>query len=237
MLINPFRLKRSFCLFSLVLSTLIATSQAFAQGRQPVPDPIPGLSAAVQLCSQMRDDDEAANCIGTESTANWFTATAMKICAKGTWDSDKNNCLTRIKDLWLLDGEVQTCASQTFFDDQLECLSQVSRKFPYITHIKADPMPGLNAAAQFCQQFFFDNDKNTCVQTTGSAQFFSVEALQICNKVFTDDRKLNCLMLIKNKVITAPEASVCLNRFTDDDKVNCLQSHQRFYKPPRNRHP
>lgn len=231
-------LQSVFILTLTFATTLAGLAQAHAQ-RPPVnsPDPIPGLKAAVQVCAQMRDDDEAANCIGIESTANWFTSSAMQICNKGTWDKDKNECLTAIKDLWLLDGEVQTCSSQTFFDDQLQCLTQVTRKFPYITTIKADPMPGLNAAANFCQQFFFDNDKNSCVQTTGSAEYFSVDALQICNKLFTDDQKLNCLLAIKNKVIATNEASVCMNRFTDSDRMNCVQAHQRYYKAPRRRHP
>lgn len=223
-----------FFLSGLIVANLTIGSIATAT---PTPDPIAGLSAAVGLCAQMRDDEAAINCIATESTANWFTTSAMQICSQGTWDSDKNQCLLQIKDLWLLDGEVSTCNSQTFFDDKLACLANVTRKFPYITTIKADPMPGLNAAAQFCQQFFFANDKNTCVQITGSAQHFSVDALPVCNRLFTDEQKLNCLSAIKNKVIANSEANVCAGLFTDDYRLQCLQAHQRFYKAPRRHRP
>jgi hypothetical protein len=212
----------------------LATS-VHAQNR--VPDPIPGLYAAVQSCAKMSDDPEAIKCIQIESSANWFTAEAVSVCNEGTWDREKNQCLESIKDKWIQPSEAQTCQSQTFFSDKAQCLALITRVFPYRTTLKADPAPGLDEAGRFCQSFFFDQDKNNCIRLTGSAQYFSVHALGLCKSLFTDSEKLNCLEAIKNKVITEPENGVCASLFTDQYKQQCLKSHQRFYKTPRRPRP
>nr|BFD65623.1 hypothetical protein HAGR004_06450 [Bdellovibrio sp. HAGR004] len=195
----------------------------------PVPDPVPGVMAALQFCTQIEDDTVIPACVRIESSANWFTKEALPICMQQSFDEDRVRCLRGIQNSHIRVEEVQVCESLTFDDEKARCLAEINRPFPYRTRLKVDPTPGLQAASRLCQSFFTDEDKRRCLRELTAAELFTVDAVGFCADRFSDDEKIQCLAILRNKFIVADEVRICEKVFTDEGKLSCLQGVERKY--------
>ncbi|UXR64908.1 hypothetical protein EZJ49_01415 [Bdellovibrio bacteriovorus] len=195
----------------------------------PFPDPVPGLMAALQFCTQIEDETVIPACVQIESSANWFTKEALPICRQQNFDEDRVRCLRGIHNSDIRVEEVQVCESLTFDDEKACCLAEIHRPFPYRTRLKVDPTPGLQAASRLCQSFFADDDKRRCLKELSAAELFTVESVGFCASRFSDDEKIQCLGLLRNKFIVADEVRICEKVFTDEGKLSCLQGVERKY--------
>lgn len=196
----------------------------------PVPDPIPGLQAALQFCLTIEDDREIPRCVRLESGANWVTREALPICQLQDFDDQRVQCLAGIVDKDIRPQEVRVCESLTFNDEKARCLAEINRPFLYRTRLKVDPRPGLDAASRLCQSFFFDEDKRRCLAQMTSAELFTVEAVEFCGSRFSDDDKISCLGRLRNRFIVRDEVSLCLRVFTDEGQLACLEGVVRKYQ-------
>lgn len=196
----------------------------------PVPDPVPGLQAALQFCMGIEDESEIPRCVWLESSANWVTREALPICRNQSFDSDRINCLAGIVNREIRPEEVAVCESLTFDDEKAQCLAQIPRLFPYRTRLKVDPRPGLQAVSRLCQSFFHDDDKRRCLNELSSAELFTVEAAGFCAGLFSDDEKIQCLGKLRNKFIVREEVLMCDRVFDDAGKLSCLEGVQRKYQ-------
>lgn len=220
----------------LCLVTLLGFIVSSAMANPPpgrFPDPIPGLKAALQFCSQIQDDKMLINCIRIESGANWLTAEALPICSMQTFDTDRVKCLQGIIDNHIRPEEVEVCESLTFNDQKAQCLKDIARPFPYKTRFKVDPQPGRDEAATFCKSFFFDKDKKSCLNILSSADLITVEAVRFCQNQFSDRDKLDCMDRTKNRFIVPEEVLMCESVFSNSAKLTCLEGVQRKYQKIR----
>lgn len=195
----------------------------------PIPDPVPGLMAALQFCTYIEDESVIPACIRAESSANWFTKEALPICMQQSFDEDRVRCLQSIQNSDIRVEEVQVCESLTFDDEKARCLADIQRPFPYRTRLKVDPTPGMRAASRLCQSFFADEDKRRCLHEMSAAELFTVDSVGFCADRFSDDEKIQCLGLLRNKFIVADEVKICDKVFTDEGKLSCLQGVERKY--------
>ncbi|WP_374034788.1 hypothetical protein ACES2I_02575 [Bdellovibrio bacteriovorus] len=196
----------------------------------PIPDPIPGLQAALQFCVAIADDSEIPQCVRLESAANWVAKEALQICRNQNFDSDRVNCLAGIVNRDIRPGEVAVCESLTFDDEKARCLAAINRPFPYRTRLKVDPRPGLQAASHLCQSFFYDDDKRRCLNEMSAAELFTVEAVAFCADRFSDDEKIQCLGRMRNRFVVREEVLMCERVFDDGGKLSCLEGVQRKYQ-------
>ena len=198
-----------------------------------IPDPIPGLKAALQFCGQIKDDEAMKACVQLESGANWITPEALPICSIQSFDDDRINCFKGIVDRQIRPEEVDVCKSMTFNDEKAQCLAEINRPFPYKTKLKIDPQPGRDEAAQLCKTFFFDQDKKTCLAILSGADLLTVDGVRFCKKQFSDHDKLGCLERLKNHFIVPEEVTLCGTVFTSEAQVQCLEGVQRKYQKIR----
>jgi hypothetical protein len=198
-----------------------------------LPDPVPGLKAALQFCSQIRDDKMVAICIQLESSANWITAEALPICSMQTFDDNRISCLRGILDNQIRSDEVAVCESLAFGDQKSRCLTEIARPYPFKTKFKVDPKPGRDELSAFCTTLFFEKDKKTCLNILSSADLLTVESVRFCQVQFSDSAKLNCLEKLKNRLIVREEVAICDSVFSTSGKVNCLEGVQRKYQKVR----
>lgn len=217
---------RWFTLCTAVLLSLSAHAQR-------VPDPIPGLQAALQFCTNLWDTDTIAPCVRLESGANWVTREALPICAQQNFDDEKVACLGGIIDSEIRPEEVRVCESLTFNDEKARCLANIRRPFPYRTRLKVDPQPGRDEAARLCQSFFFDDDKKRCLNEMTLADLLTVDAVRFCASLFVDNDKIQCLGRLKDRMILSEEVSLCKKVFTDEEQLKCLEGVKRKYKKTR----
>lgn len=205
---------------------LLLSVESFAQR---IPDPIPGLQAALQFCMTIQDDDSIAQCVTLESAANWVTPEALPICRNQNFDTDRISCLRGIVNIQIRPEEVRVCESLNFNDEKAQCLADIRRPFPYRTRIKVDPQPGRDEVANLCRSFFSDDDKKKCLSEMTQADLFTVDAVRFCSEQFTDDDKIQCLGQLKNHFIVREEVILCKRIFNDDQKISCLSGVQRKY--------
>jgi hypothetical protein len=92
-------------------------------------DPQPGRDRASELCRSFFSDDDKRQCLQISSLANLYTVDSVHFCSKRFLDSEKLDCLQRLRDRFITKEEVQAC-SKVFLDDpKLRCLQGVNRKF------------------------------------------------------------------------------------------------------------
>jgi hypothetical protein len=214
----------------LFITLLIAAVETHAQR---VPNPIPGLQAALQFCMGIRDDAMITECVRLESGANWVTPEALPICSNQNFDEDRISCLRGIVNIQIRPEEVRVCDSLTFDDEKAKCLAEIRRPFPYRTRIKVDPVPGRDQAANLCSSFFSDDDKKRCLMEMTRADLLTVDAVRFCSEQFSDDDKIQCLGRLKDHFIVAEEVSLCKKVFTDEGQLGCLSGVQRKYVKTR----
>lgn len=209
------------------LLVILFQIQAFAQR---VPDPIPGLEAALQFCNLIQSDDMIIKCVALESGANWVTREALPVCENQNFDNERVSCLEGIINSDIRPQEARICESLNFPSEQAKCLRNIRRPFPYTTRIKVDPQPGLDAASDFCQSFFFDSDKKKCLNEMVQADLITVSVVDFCRAQFSDQNKIKCLGRLKNRLIVNDEVLLCQKVFTDERQTRCLESVQRKYR-------
>lgn len=209
------------------LITVFFQIQAFSQR---TPDPIPGLQAALRFCNLIQSDDIIIKCIALESGANWVTREALPVCENQNFDNERVSCLEGIINSDIRPQEARICESLNFPSEQAKCLREIRRPFPYVTRIKVDPQPGLDAAATFCQSFFFDNDKKKCLNEMVQADLITTAVVEFCSRQFTDQNKIICLGRLKNRFVIDDEVLLCQKVFTDERQIKCLEGVQRKYK-------
>ncbi len=213
----------------LVLSFLALFSTSLAKAI-PVPNPIPGLQAALQFCLAIEDVREIPYCVRLESSANWVSRDALPICALQSLDEERVRCLAGIVNKEIYPDEVQICDSLTFANEKARCLGKISRPFPYRTRIKVDPRPGLEAATLLCQSFSYDEDKRRCQALVAEAELFTVEAVQFCGELFSDQDRISCLGRLSNRFIVRDEVTLCQKVSMQEEQMFCLEEVQRKYK-------
>ncbi|WP_374031958.1 hypothetical protein [Bdellovibrio bacteriovorus] len=214
---------KQMVLFALMLVSVPAYSI-------PIPDPVPGLQAALQFCASIEDDNEIPRCVRLESGANWVSKEALPICRHQNFDSERVNCLAGVVNRDIRPEEVDVCESLTFDDEKARCLADIQRPFPYRTRLKVDARPGLQAASRLCQSFFYDEDKRRCLNEMSAAELFTAEAVGFCADRFSDDEKIQCLGKLRNKFIVREEVLMCDRVFDDAGKLSCLEGVQRKYR-------
>lgn len=213
--------------FFIFLLIILFQDQAFSQR---FPDPIPGLQAALQFCNIIQSDDMIIKCVALESGANWITREALPICEDQNFDNERVSCLEGIINSDIRPQEARICESLNFQSEQAKCLRNIRRPFPYITRIKVDPQPGLDATSNFCQSFFFDSDKKKCLDEMVQADLITISAVDFCRGQFSDQNKIKCLGRLKNRLIFDEEVLLCQKVFTDERQIRCLESVQRKYR-------
>ncbi len=100
--------------------------------------------------------------------------------------------------------------------------AHAQKKFP-------DPLPGLEAALQFCLQIRDDVSIGDCVTLESSANWVTKEALFICSQQSFDSDRVLCLQGIIDHYIRPEEVIVCESLTFDDEKAQCLGDIQRPY--------
>lgn len=196
---------------------------------QRIPDPIPGLRAAMQFCVSIDNDKMISQCVRLESGANWVTPEALPICLLQNFDEDRVNCLSKIVNSQIRPEEVKVCESLNFDEEKAKCLADIRRPFPYRTRIKVNPQPGRDQASLLCQSMFSDDDKRKCLNEMSRADLLSVDAVAFCAEQFTDDDKIQCLGKLKDRLIFSEEVTICKKVFTESEQILCLSGVQRKY--------
>jgi hypothetical protein len=90
-----------------------------------------------------------------------------------------------------------------------------------------DPIPGLQAAMNFCLILRDDDAIEKCVRLESAANWVTPEALSICRKQTFEDEKVDCLEGVVNRQIRPEEVQVCESFRSRFDQAQCLTEVDR----------
>ena len=83
-----------------------------------------GYEAAVKLCSSFSWESDRTECL-SKIRGKTFDERAVKICTTFSWDSNKTDCLQKISNKYYRsETELKLCADITWESDRLNCLGE-----------------------------------------------------------------------------------------------------------------
>lgn len=202
-----------------------------------------GHELAERLCGTIRSS-RAASCRAIVTRSRHFSVRAVLACGQVREDSEKLRCINTIADHEITGAEADRCVSSSRgAHDQdraiVDCLSDaVNRRDPYDPRGRWDK-PGLNAASKICYEMRYENDMQHCLMTIASARYYSLGAVDICDKRYHPEQKTECLARFKDLYLSPQAVMVCADipgtpnrhRTNDENKIACLlagSSTRRF---------